>query len=107
MTYAETRRHTLARTRLAMVDGNLVENVRSEIGGTSVRRYEGGYWGFAAVPGDGAAVAGRVAGEAGANARAMGRFGRRDPVALAAAPTAASTRIAASRRSARRRRSAC
>lgn len=83
MSYAETRRHTLAKTRLAMVDGNLVENVRSEIGGTSVRRYEGGYWGFAAMPGDGATVAERVAGEAHANVRAMGRFGGRTPIGLA------------------------
>lgn len=68
-----------------MVDGNLTVNSRTAEGGTSARRYDGGYWGFAAAPGDARAVGERLEREAAANAKAMARFGVRPPVALAGA----------------------
>jgi len=65
-----------------MVDGNLTLNARTEEGGTSARLYEGGYWGFAAAPGEDDATAGAMADQALRNARAMARFGPRQALSL-------------------------
>jgi TldD protein len=74
MTYTETRHHELRKTRLQMVDGNLILNQRQSEGGLSSRVYEGGYWGFASAPqGDPAALQQ----QARRNAQAMARFGAR------------------------------
>ena len=79
MTYTETRHHELRKTRLQMVDGNLILNQRQSEGGISSRVYEGGYWGFASVPrGDAAALQQ----QARRNAQAMARFGLRGAHAL-------------------------
>src|SRR5438132_3006016 len=53
--YVETRHHELRKTRMLMVDGNLVSNQRSVETGVSARVYDAGYWGFASAPSDGAA----------------------------------------------------
>ncbi|WP_181179090.1 TldD/PmbA family protein [Methylibium rhizosphaerae] len=79
MTYTETRHHELRRTRLQMVDGNLVLNQRQSEGGLSCRVYHNGYWGFASAPrGDAAALQQ----QAHLNAQAMARFGTRGAHAL-------------------------
>ncbi|MEO7337467.1 MAG: DNA gyrase modulator, partial [Caldimonas sp.] len=75
--YAETRRHELRKARLLMIDGNLAVNSRTAEGGLSSRVYADGYWGFASAPDDAAGVADQVRDKARANARTMGRFGRR------------------------------
>jgi TldD protein len=74
MSYAETRHHELRKTRLQMVDGNLILNQRLSEGGVSSRVYEGGYWGFASSPGGAPADLER---QARRNAQAMARFGPR------------------------------
>ncbi|WP_088279397.1 TldD/PmbA family protein [Ideonella sp. A 288] len=87
----ETRHHELHKTRLAMVDGNLVTNLRTTQRGLSARAYVDGYWGFASAPLAAAAAeaaAGReqVQRQAMANARAMARFGPRQALVLPEAP---------------------
>jgi TldD protein len=81
--YIESRQHELTRTRLLMIDGSLAVNTRNLEGGTSVRVYDGGYWGFASEPGlrtDERAA--RLKDKALANARAMASFGARASFAL-------------------------
>src|SRR5688572_24733693 len=75
--YSETRRHELRRSRMMMVDGNLVSNVRSVEAGACARVYEGGYWGFASSSTTGDAGAREVTEVARRNARAMAKFGPR------------------------------
>ena len=82
MTYLETRRHELRKRRLMMVDGNLTLNSQTADGGASARAYEGGYWGFASTNDTSAAGIERVTQQARANAGAMSRFGRKDPLPL-------------------------
>jgi TldD protein len=82
MSYAETRRHELRKTRLQMIDGNLAANSRTAEGGASVRVYDGGYWGFASAPASDAAGIARLRDQAGRNAREMARFGPRSTLAL-------------------------
>lgn len=82
MSYLETRRHELRKTRLAMVDGNLAANLRSVQGGVSARAYREGYWGFASAPQDDAAAIERVQRDARDNAAAMAVFGGRRALAL-------------------------
>ncbi len=73
--YSELRHHTLRRTRMLMIDGNLTTNLRSAEAGVSARVYDGGYWGFASAPCTDAASRERVAAKARTNAKAMSRFG--------------------------------
>lgn len=73
--YSELRHHTLRRTRMLMIDGNLTTNLRTAEAGVSARVYDGGYWGFASAPSTDAATRERVAAKARANAKAMSRFG--------------------------------
>ena len=80
--YLETRHHELRKTRMVMVDGNLTSNLRSVQAGVSARAYEGGYWGFASAPADGAGVRDQVQSLAANNARAMTVFGSRPTLAL-------------------------
>lgn len=81
--YLETRRHTLRKMRMQMIDGNLTTNLRSSEAGVSARVHHGGYWGFAAMPGVGNAdQIAQVQQQARANAQAMGRFGTRTTLAL-------------------------
>ncbi len=80
--YLESRHHELRKTRMVMVDGNLTSNLRSVQAGVSARMYQGGYWGFASAPTDGADVQGQVRARAAQNARAMGLFGARPSLAL-------------------------
>jgi TldD protein len=81
--YAETRRHELRKSRLAMIDGNLAMNARTAEGGLSSRVYDGGYWGFASAPdsGNGTNLE-QVVRKARDNARTMARFGARASFAL-------------------------
>jgi len=76
----ETRRHELRKTRMLMVDGNLVTNLRSAQNGISARAYVDGYWGFASGPSG--ANAQRLQQQARDNAAAMSGFGPRSPLAL-------------------------
>jgi TldD protein len=77
--YRETRRHELRKSRMLMVDGNLVVNQRTSEGGLSSRIYDGGYWGFASAPnGDSATLEQQAL----RNARTMARFGERTPLVL-------------------------
>ncbi len=79
----EIRRHELQRTRLQMIDGALVGNLRSSEGGTSVRVNRGGYWGFASAPGAvDAQEQGQLLAQADRHARTLGRFGTRAALAL-------------------------
>ena len=79
--YRETRRHELRKSRMLMVDGNLVSNARTVEGGVSARVHEAGYWGFASTQGEGVPVE-QVVDKASRNARDMARFGERAPLAL-------------------------
>ena len=76
--YFELRQHEVRRSRLLMIDGNVVTNSRVHEAGTSARSYRGGYWGFASVVGMSSADRARAIGMARANARAMGVFGVRE-----------------------------
>jgi TldD protein len=87
--YLETRRHTLRKMRMMLLDGNLTANLRTAEGGISARVHHGGYWGFAAVPDAGSAgstsaadITAQVVRQARNNAQAMGRFGARSTLAL-------------------------
>ena len=81
--YLETRRHTLRKMRMLMVDGNLTTNLRSTEAGVSARVHSGGYWGFAAMPGAGSAEqVAQVQTQAHSNVQAMGRFGTKSALAL-------------------------
>lgn len=79
--YRETRRHELRKSRMLMVDGNLVSNARTVEGGVSARVYEAGYWGFASTQGEGVPVE-QIVDKASRNARDMARFGERTALAL-------------------------
>ena len=80
--YSETRRHELRKSRLLMVDGNLVSNIRSVEAGACARVYEGGYWGFASTSSTDEAAARNVTDIARRNARAMAKFGPRSRLEL-------------------------
>jgi len=82
MSYLETRRHELRKRRLLMVDGNLTVNSQTLDAGASARAYEGGYWGFASANDASAAGIEHVTAEARRNARALSRFGQKQPLAL-------------------------
>jgi len=82
MAYTETRRHELRKSRMLMIDGHLAVNSRTAESGISARVYRDGYWGFASAPGDAGLPA--VTDRALRNARAMTRFGERQPLALPA-----------------------
>src|SRR2546421_1016327 len=73
--YSELRRHELRKSRMLMVDGNLVSNTRSMEAGASARVYEGGYWGFASTSATDEAKVRDATDLARRNARAMSRFG--------------------------------
>jgi TldD protein len=81
-TYLETRQHELRKTRMRMVDGHLMGNLRSVQAGVSARAYRGGYWGFASAPADDAGVQALVRTQAVDNARTMAGFGTRAALAL-------------------------
>lgn len=71
--YNEFREHELRKRRLLMVDGNLMANDSSQLGGRSARAYQHGYWGFAsATQPTGADKLGNIAL---ANAKALQLFG--------------------------------
>jgi TldD protein len=81
----ESRHHELRKSQMVMVDGNLTTNTRLVQQGVSARAYLGGYWGFAsasAAPGAAASARLQVQQQALANARAMARFGPRQPLQL-------------------------
>ncbi len=81
--YIETRRHTLRKMRMLMVDGNLTTNLRSTEAGVSARVHQGGYWGFAALPGAGTVEqVAQVQQQALGNVQAMRRFGAKSTLAL-------------------------
>lgn len=81
--YIETRRHTLRKMRMLMVDGNLTTNLRSTEAGVSARVHQGGYWGFAALPGAGTVEqVAQVQQQARGNVQAMRRFGAKSTLAL-------------------------
>ena len=80
--YSELRLHELRKTRMVMVDGNLTVNSSTTEAGTSARVWQGGYWGYAAMPGLDRASAARVTDKARTNARTMGHFGERSPLNL-------------------------
>lgn len=80
--YDELRTHELRKNRWLLVDGNLVANEQSASSGASARVYEGGYWGFASASETGTDRAAGLRDLAARNARAMGRFGAREPLAL-------------------------
>jgi len=82
MSYSETRRHELRKRRLMMIDGNLTLNSQTLDGGSSVRSYRDGYWGFASAPQSDAATIERLAAKAAVNAKTMSRFGERSTLAL-------------------------
>ncbi|MEJ6020919.1 TldD/PmbA family protein [Ramlibacter sp. PS4R-6] len=82
MTYLETRRHELRKRRLLMVDGNLTLNSQTLDSGASARAWDAGYWGFASTNDASAAGVERMTQQARGNARAMGRFGRKDALTL-------------------------
>ncbi len=85
----ETRQHELRKSQMVLVDGHLITNTRTVQQGFSARACVGGYWGFASA-GAGASASGPAAAQAAvqqqalANARAMARFGRREPLVLPA-----------------------
>jgi TldD protein len=80
--YCETRHHELRKSRMLMVDGNLVSNTRTVEAGASARVYEGGYWGFAATPHTDALHTDRAIEQARVNARTMSRFGAKAALVL-------------------------
>ena len=80
--YHESRRHELRKSRMLMVDGSLVSNLRSVETGASARVYEGGYWGFASTSSADAAKVREVTDLARRNARAMSKFGARKRLEL-------------------------
>lgn len=80
--YSEIRHHELRKTRMVMIDGNLVANAQSSEGGLSSRAFNKGYWGFASSPNTTAASAERLSNKAVANAGALTRFGTKSEVAL-------------------------
>jgi TldD protein len=75
-TYCEQRHHVLRKAQYTMVNGALTQNLRSSEAGSSARNFEGGYWGFAAAPGDAGEA---VLSKARHNARTMARFGQAQP----------------------------
>ena len=66
--YAESRQHELRKSRIVMVDGNLIANSETTEGGSSSRVFNQGYWGFASTPAIDEAAAKRVARKAMQNA---------------------------------------
>ena len=81
--YAESRQHETRKSQMVMVDGNLVANAQTNLGGTSARVFNQGYWGFASVPVLASSAAEKVGRKAVANAAAMERFGQRARLDLA------------------------
>jgi len=77
LSYSESRRHELRKSRMLMVDGNLVSNARMVEAGASARVYEGGYWGFASSSARDGDKVREVTDLARRNARAMSKFGTR------------------------------
>ena len=77
LSYSESRRHELRKSRMLMVDGNLVSNARMVEAGASARVYEGGYWGFASSSATGSDKVREVTDLARRNAKAMSKFGPR------------------------------
>ena len=75
--YSESRQHELRKSRMMMIDGNLSLNSHSVEGGTCVRTYKDGYWGFASAPDFNEASSERLGNKALANARTMTRFGNK------------------------------
>src|SRR6187455_162224 len=75
--YSESRRHELRKSRMVMVDGNLVSNARTVEAGASARVYEGGYWGFASTSATDGDKSREVTDLARRNAKAMSKFGTR------------------------------
>ncbi len=73
--YAESRQHELKKTHITMVDGNLTTNSETTEGGSSVRVFNKGYWGFASTPAMDAAAVQKIAQQAANNAATMCRFG--------------------------------
>ena len=80
--YSESRRHEVRKSRLVMVDGNLVSNAHSVEAGASARVYEGGYWGFASTSETAGERVRELADLARRNAGAMARFGLRKKLEL-------------------------
>lgn len=73
--YSEVRQHDVRKTRMVMIDGNLVANTQTSEGGVSARVFNKGYWGFASVPTQDKASIERVTRQAIDNVGAMSRFG--------------------------------
>lgn len=73
--YSEMRQHEVRKTRMVMVDGNLMSNTHSSEGGLSARAFNKGYWGFASGLESDGSTADRLADKAVSNARAMADFG--------------------------------
>lgn len=48
--HAELRTHSNRTISMQLLNGNMVENSRREVSGSSARVYKGGRWGFASVP---------------------------------------------------------
>lgn len=73
--YSESRQHEVRKTHMVMIDGNLTANSETSEGGSSVRVFNKGYWGFASTPAMDADSANKVAKKAAENATTMCRFG--------------------------------
>jgi len=80
--YSEIRQHELRKSRMVMIDGNLVANAQTTEGGISARIFNKGYWGFASVPSLDANVSERVSRKALDNANAMAGFGVKPALVL-------------------------
>lgn len=80
--YSEIRQHELRKSRMVMIDGNLVANAQTSEGGISARVFNKGYWGFASVPSLDSSVSARVSQKALDNAHAMAGFGVKPALTL-------------------------
>ncbi|TNE58788.1 MAG: TldD/PmbA family protein [Alphaproteobacteria bacterium] len=80
--YSEIRQHDLRKSRMVMIDGNLVANMQNSEGGVSARVFDKGYWGFASVPTQTALSIDQVTRRAVDNVQAMSRFGEKSSLAI-------------------------
>ncbi|MFT5481474.1 MAG: TldD protein [Halieaceae bacterium] len=80
--YSEIREHQLQEIRMVFVDGNLTVNRQSSEGGSSVRIFDQGYWGFASTPRAGEEPIAGIWQKASANAKALSRFGEKQKLLM-------------------------
>jgi TldD protein len=80
--YSEVRQHDVRKTRMVMIDGNLVANTQTSEGGVSGRVFNKGYWGFASTPTQNKASVDQVVRKALDNADAMSRFGSKSGLVM-------------------------